>query len=124
MIVRIQVILIVFLLAGCSGNHQHDGLYIADKKFMGVTRAWIVEGNGVTIYIMGTVDAVRCKQYNDRIEVSNKTYYFNPAGGIVVPGVTPNATGYTMNKVSTKTKYSFDELDKLIEDAVPPEFRR
>jgi len=112
------------MLAGCKANHEHDGLYIADQQITGVTHAWILEGDKMTIYSMGTFRAVDCKQYADRIETDkNETYYFNSGGSsIVVPKV--GGKQVNMKKVSNRTTFNIGELDKLVENAIAPAFVR
>jgi hypothetical protein len=118
------LLIALVVLAGCKANHQHDGLYIADQQITGVTQAWILEGDKMTIYSMGAIKALRCKQYADRIETEkDETYYLNTGGGsIVVPMV--GGKQVNMKKVSNRTTYNIGELDKLVEDAVPSTFVR
>lgn len=115
---------VVILMSGCTTNHQHDGLYIANKKVTGITKAWILEGDELTIYSMGAMEATRCDQFEDRIEIQGgEIFYFNSKGEIVISAGSGARTGYSMMKISDRTKYSFGELDKLLDESYETERR-
>ena len=110
--------LIVIFHAGCATNHEHDGLYIANRAVTGITKAWILEGNALTVYSMGTTEVVRCKQFGDRIEISGgEVYNFNDDGDLVSANGDEKTQGYRMIKMSERTKYNFGELDKIVNEA-------
>jgi hypothetical protein len=107
----------IFLI-GCTTNHQHDGLYIANREVMGITKAWILEGDVLTVYSMGAAKALRCKQFDDRIEIKGgETFVFNSDGDLVSSTDDDKAKNYRMVKVSERTKYNVGELDKIVNDA-------
>lgn len=84
---------------------------------MGITKAWILEGDVVTVYSMGTTDVIRCKQFNDRIEIGDEVYVFNNDGDLVSEKGDKKAKGYRMVKMSERTRYNFGELDKIVSEA-------
>ncbi|MGC3947325.1 MAG: hypothetical protein QM762_22885 [Chryseolinea sp.] len=113
--------LIFFLLAGCKVNHQHDGVYIAEKPNLGVMKAWIVEGNEITYYLMGEVKVARCKQYEDRIEVADDIVYrIDKDGNLVLPGKSGKTGDEKLIKRSSKTKFTHADLERMIDEAMPP----
>jgi hypothetical protein len=106
---------VVIFLAGCAANHEHDGLYIANREVTGITKAWILEGNVLTVYSMGTTEVLRCKQFNDRIEIGDgEVYSFNGDGDLVSAKEAERKNDYRMIKKSERTKLT-SELDKLNE---------
>ena len=117
-------ILLALLLPGCKSSHEHDGLYIANEQITGVTRAWIIEGEVLTVYTAGVAEVKEIEQKRDYIVVDDdKTYYFNSQGGIIVP-VNVQGKEIVMSKYSAKTKYNYCELEKIIDAAVPLKFKR
>lgn len=109
------------LFTACEVNHQHDGVYIAEKPIMGVMKAWIVEGNEITYYLMGEVKAAKCKQYADRIEVSHDIVYkIDAAGDLIIPGKEGLTGDEKLIKRSSKTKLSHADLERMIDEAMPP----
>jgi hypothetical protein len=113
--------LLIVLLAGCKVNHQHDGVYIAERPMLGVMKTWIVEGNEITYYLMGEVKVAKCKQYEDRIELSDDIVYrIDDAGNLIVPGISGKTGDEKLIKRSPKTKFSFAQLEKMIDEAMPP----
>ena len=108
----------VVIFLGCTANHQHDGLYIANREVMGITKAWILEGDALTVYSMGTTEVLRCKQFDDRIEISgSEVYNFGSNGDLVPDKDEEKAKDYRMIKMSERTKYNFGELDKIVNEA-------
>ena len=108
----------LIFVVGCTTNHQHDGLYIANREVMGITKAWILEGDVLTVYSMGTTDVLHCKQFEDRIEIQGgEVFTFNSEGNLVSAKSEDRAKDYKMIKTSERTKYNFGELDKLVNDA-------
>ena len=111
-----------FTILACATKSDYDGLYIADKQIMGVTRAWLLKGDVLTIYAAGDVEAVRCEQLDGAIELESKEKYsLDPNGGIVVPTGNVNLT---MRKISKQLEFRPGELEKIIEDNTPVEFKR
>ena len=87
---------------------------------MGVMKTWIIEGNAITYYLMGQVKVAKCKQYDDRIVADDITYPFDAAGNLVVPGRKGVTADQTLIKRSPKTKFTPAEIEKLIDEAMPP----
>ena len=109
---------VAIFLIGCTANHQHDGLYVANRAVMGITKAWIIEGDVLTVYSMGAAEVLRCKQFNDRIEIKEgEVFIFNKDGDLVSSSETDRAKDYRMVKMSARTKYNVGELDKIVNDA-------
>ena len=109
---------VVIFLTACSTNHQHDGLYLANKAVTGITKAWILEGDVLTVYSMGASEVLRCKQYDDRIEISGgEVFIFNSDGDLVSSADSVKAKNYRMIKISERTKFNIGELDKIVNDA-------
>lgn len=118
-------IIILFLLSSCSANHQYDGLYLANTEIRGVTKAWILDGDELTIYSAGVVSVKRCVQYPDRLEVEDdNTYAIDQNGEIIIARDSSKNLNYRMLKFSDRTKYTFGELDKLVADAYENERRK
>ena len=116
------LLITVILFSGCEANHQHDGLYIANQKVMGIMHAWILEGDQLTYYAVGTTKVKKCVQFEDRIEIEGgETYNFNAKGDIVISEAPDKTMKYGMVRVSERTKYTFKELDKLTDDAYQKE---
>jgi hypothetical protein len=113
-------LLIVFALAACKESHEHDGVYISQEPIMGVTKAWIVEGNAITSYLMGEVKVARCKQYDDHLESDDITYPFDEAGNLIIPGKKGRTADEKLIKRSAKTKVTAVEIEKLIDEFMPP----
>jgi len=112
----------VIFLAGCTANHEHDGLYIASREVTGITKAWILEGNVLTVYSMGTTEVLRCKQLNDGIELGDgEVYSFNSDGDLVSAKEEHKKNDYRMIKTSDRTKFNFGELDKIVNEAYEQE---
>jgi len=112
---------VVTLLTACT-NHQHDGLYLANREVMGITKAWILEGDVLTVYSMGASEALRCKQFDDRIEIQGgEVFDFNNDGDLVSSTDPDIAKKYRMIKISERTKYNVGELDKIVNDAYEKE---
>lgn len=114
------LILVALLLAGCQENHQHDGVYISEQPIMGVMKTWIVEGNALTSYLMGVVKVSKCKQYEDRIEFDDVVCRFDESGNLLVPNAEGKITGEKLIKRSTNTKVTPLQLDRMIDEAMPP----
>jgi hypothetical protein len=113
---------ILVLLTGCTPNHQHDGLYMANKRVTGVTKVWILEGDALTVYAVGETKVFKCDQYADRIEVKGgEIYYLDGKDDILISKGPNKSTDYRMVRVSDKTKYSFAELDRLVDEAYDKE---
>lgn len=113
---------VVIFLAGCTTNHQHDGLYIANRTLMGITKAWILEGDVMTVYSMGASEVFRIKQFDDRIEIKGgEVFIFNSDGNLVSSTDAGKAKNYRMIKISDRTKYNVGELDKIVNDAYEKE---
>ena len=109
------------LLSGCS-SHQHDGLYIANIRVTGITQAWILEGNYLTIYSAGMSKVMECDQYNDRVKVQGgEVFYFNEKGDILMPEGKEKGIDYRMIRMSDKTNYTQADLDQLIDEAYEKE---
>jgi hypothetical protein len=120
----IITMLTCLLWVGCATNHQHDGLYLANREVTGLTKAWILEGNALTFYSMGITDIKRCKQYSDRIEVEDgDTFPIDAAGDIVILSDSTKNVNYRMVKFSDRTNYKVGELDKIVSDAYEQERR-
>jgi hypothetical protein len=120
----ILAIITGLLWVGCTTNHQHDGLYVANREVTGITKAWILEGNALTIYSMGITDIKRCKQYPDRIEVEDEeTFPIDAAGDIIILSDSVKNVNYRMVKFSSRTNYNVGELDKIVSDAYEQERR-
>ena len=120
---RNKLFFAVFIFfAGCTPNHQHDGLYLANKAVTGITKAWILEGDVLTVYSMGAAEVLRCKQFDDRIEISGgEVFVFNSDGELVSSADSDKAKNYRMIKVSERTKFNIGELDKIVNDAYEKE---
>lgn len=114
------LLLSVLFLAGCQENHQHDGVYISEQPIMGVMKTWIVEGNALTSYMMGVVKVSKCKQYEDRIEFDKAVYRFDESGNLLVPNADGKVTGEKLIKRSTNTKVTTVQLERMIDEAMPP----
>ncbi|MBA4057313.1 MAG: hypothetical protein C0490_21545 [Marivirga sp.] len=115
------LIIIVILIGGCT-SHQHDGLYIANMRTTGITQAWILEGDYLTIYSAGMTKVMECNQYNDRLKVEgDEVFYFDDKGDILMPDGKEKGIDYRMTRISDKTKYSQADLDKLIDEAYEKE---
>lgn len=109
---------VVIFLSACTTNHKHDGLYLANKAVTGITKAWILEGDVLTVYSMGASEALRCKQFDDRIEISGgEVFIFNSDGDLVSSTDSVKSQNYRMVKMSERTKYNIGELDKIVNDA-------
>lgn len=109
------------LLSGCKTNRQHDGVYISEQPMLGVMKTWIVEGNAITYFLMGDVKVARCKQYDDRIETSNGVVYrVDESGNLIIPGKEGKTADEKLIKRSSNTKFTPAELEKMIDDAMPP----
>ena len=116
-----SLFLVFVLLAGCKANHQHDGVYIAEQPIMGVMKTWIVEGNEITYYLMGEVKVARCKQYEDRIETSDDIVYrMDSEGNLIIPGKKGMTGDEKLVKRSSKTKFTHADLERMIDEAMPP----
>lgn len=116
----IALFIILFLL-GCKENHQHDGIYIAERPFTGVMKTWIVEGNAITYYLMGLATVTKCKQYADRIETEdNKTYRIDADGNLIIPGTPGISKDEKLVKRSARTDLKPAEIEKMIDEAMPP----
>lgn len=114
-------ITILILLTGCT-SRQHDGLYIANIRITGVTQAWILEGDNLTIYSAGMTKVIECDQYKDRLKVEGeKVFYFNDKGDILMPEGKDKGLDFRMIKISDKTKHSAADLDKFIDEAYEKE---
>jgi hypothetical protein len=117
-------IVILILLYGCT-SHDHDGLYIANLRVTGVTQAWILEGDYLTIYSAGITKVMECDQYSDRLKVEgDEVFYFSDKGDILMPEGKEKGMDYRMIRISEKTKYSQSELDKLIDIAYEEERKK
>jgi hypothetical protein len=117
-------IVILILISGCT-SHDHDGLYIANLRVTGVTQAWILEGDYLTIYSAGITKVMECDQYSDRLEVEgDEVFYFSDKGDILMPEGKEKGMDYRMIRISEKTKYSQAELDKLIDIAYEEERKK
>lgn len=114
---QLMVWLTVLVLMGACTRHERDGLYIANIRFTGVTKTWIVEGNTLTLYSLGLTKVVKCRQYSDRIEIGDEIYYFDDKGDIVMPEGKVAGMDYRLVRISGNTKYTFAELDKLVDEA-------
>jgi uncharacterized lipoprotein NlpE involved in copper resistance len=111
---------IVILLAGCEENRQHDGVYISEQPIFGVMKTWIVEGNAITYYLMGEVKVASCKQYDDRVETSDGVVYpIDKTGNLMILNK-DGLPGEKLLKRTTKTKFTPAELEKMIDEAMPP----
>ena len=113
-------LLIVLALAACKESHEHDGVYISREPIMGVMKTWIVEGNAITSYLMGEVKVSRCKQYDDHLESEDVRYPFDEAGNLIIPGIEGRTADETLIKRSTKTKLTAVEIEKMIDEFMPP----
>jgi hypothetical protein len=112
---------IVILLAGCKENRQHDGVYISEVPIFGVMKTWIVEGNVITYYLMGEVKVAKCKQYSDRVETSSGVVYpIDGTGNLLIPDKDGKSPGEKLIKRTSNTKFSPAELEKMIDEAMPP----
>lgn len=117
-------IVILILINGCT-SHDHDGLYIANLRVTGVTQAWILEGDYLTIYSAGITKVMECDQYSDRLEVEgDEVFYFSDKGDILMPDGKEKGMDYRMIRISEKTEYSQAELDKLIDIAYEEERKK
>jgi hypothetical protein len=113
--------IIVILLAGCKENRQHDGVYISEVPQLGVMKTWIVEGNAITYYLMGEVKVAKCKQYSDRVETSEGVIYpIDKNGNLLIPDKGGKAPGEKLIKRTSNTKFNPAELEKMIDEAMPP----
>lgn len=116
----LYLLAILLLLNGCKENHQHDGVYIAERPVLGVMRTFIVEGNMITYYLMGEVKAVKCKQYEDRIETSDDIVYtIDASGNLIIPGKEGKSGDEKLIKRTTKTKVTPSDLEQMIDEAMP-----
>ena len=117
-------IVILILICGCT-SHDHDGLYIANLRVTGVTQAWIVEGNYLTIYAAGMTKVVECDQYKDRLKLDgDEVFYFSENGDILMPEGKEKGLDYRMVRISERTKYNQAELDKLVDTAYEEERKK
>src|SRR5689334_23531940 len=110
----------LLFLAACKENHQHDGVYISEQPLLGVMKTWIVEGNTITFYLMGGAEAKSCRQYEDRIEIDGRVFRFDDAGKLIVPDKDGTPTGERLVKRTANTKFTPAELEKMIDEAMPP----
>jgi hypothetical protein len=111
---------IVILLAGCKENRQHDGVYISEVPLFGVMKTWIVEGNAITYYLMGEVKVAKCKQYSDRVETSEGIIYpIDKTGNLLIVDKR-GGPGEKLIKRTSNTKFTPAELEKMIDEAMPP----
>jgi hypothetical protein len=110
----------LLLLAGCEENHQHDGVYISEQPILGIMKTWIVEGNSITFYLMGVARVEKCRQYEDRIESNDLVFRFDDAGSLIVPDKNGNGSGEKLIKRSANTKFTPAELEKMVDEAMPP----
>lgn len=116
-----MTLFVVLLMFGCKENHQHDGIYIAERPFTGVMKAWIVEGNAITYYLMGLVTVTKCRQYADRIETAdNKVYRMDADGNLIIPGNPGITKDEKLVKRSSRTDLKPAEIEKMIDEAMPP----
>ena len=112
---------IVILLAGCKENRQHDGVYISEEPIFGVMKTWIIEGNAITYYLMGDVKVAKCKQYSDRVETSEGVVYpIDETGNLLIPDKAGKGPGEKLIKRTSNTKFTPAELEKMIDEAMPP----
>ena len=109
------LLLLLISIAGCAANHEHDGLYIANKTTTGVIKVWILDGNNMMIYSMGAQQTIPCKQFNDRIEVKGDASYSFENDSTISISKDSGTDGLKMLRISRNTKFNFGELDKLIE---------
>jgi|GEM_PF-3191955 len=107
-------------LSSCEENHQHDGVYISEEPYLGVMKTWVVEGNSLTFYMMGITKVKHCKQYEDRIESEDVVYSIDSAGNLWIPGKDGKPTKEKLVKRSNSPKHTTAELDKMIDEAMPP----
>lgn len=122
---KVKISLLALLLASCGANHSHDGLYIANRAVTGVTKAWIIQGDALTIYSMGVIDVTPCEQYADRVQVKGgDVYRFDVEGNVIIDYDTTRNADLRMMKVSDRTNYNIGELDKLVSDAYQNERKR
>ncbi len=110
-------LLLVIFFAGCTASHQHDGTYVANKIDTGIITIWILNGDKLTTYSMGSTAVADCDQSSDKIELEDgRQFDFNEDGDIILSKSSNENSDYLMVKISDKTDYTPRDLEKIIDE--------
>jgi hypothetical protein len=120
----IVILILGAMLVACGENHERDGLYMANKQIAGIKNVWILNGNEVTVYSMGVIKVGRCKQHGEKIVMEDgREFPFNEKGDVIITKGTGPDDEYSMTKISSKTDYSPEQIEKLIDEALEKEVK-
>lgn len=116
--IKLSIIIPIGLfILGCQQNH--NGLYVANKSLMGITPAWEIDGEKLTVFTLGMTEKFGCKQFPNKIELSDgKVLFFNNSGELIINDSIANPYSilgnYKMIKISNKTNQSPEDIKKAI----------
>jgi len=102
-------------------RHYHDGLYISRNQFLGVSDAWIIEGDELKVISQAGISVVECSQSRFEIEVySNKgTQIFRTdnEGNFMIGKVSNRLMEIDerMMWVNGRTDYTYQEVLTLLD---------
>ena len=108
-------------MVGCTSEHAHDGLYVANISTSGMVNAWILKGDELTTYSLGVINVKSCRQTGDALVVGRDTFRFNQQGDIVIRYDSTRSVDYRMRRVSDQTEYTISELNKLVDEVYDSE---